>query len=1376
MRALRWSSLLVVSLFLSAGAPPKPQDPATPQRLGGPTRFLTHVSTDKPIYKVGETVYVRGVVLDARTHVPAPNGQWSQITILGPKGETVQSGQSQVVDGAFGFSWVVPDGQAGGEYTVQAVGAFGHAPGERKFDVRIYRPPRLKSQITFARDGYGAGDTLTATLETTRAEGGVPKGARITAVARVDGADVAKGPCSLDDKGRCTVSLPLPKAIERGEGVLAFTIEDGGVVETATKTIPLLVQSFNVTLFPEGGDLVAGLRSRVYLEGRTLTQKPADLAGVVVDSKGREVARFRTEHEGRGRFDFVPAKGEKYTLRITEPSNVTKTVALPAVVNDGATLSSLADVVPAGQPVKLKVAWTGDRVVKVVLRQRDVELSQATVDAGKQQGASVELDAKDAEGVLVATVHAKDGTPLAERLVFREPKKRLTIQLTPDRDRYVPGAPVALKVKTLVDGKPASALVGLTVSDDSVQELIEKREQAPALPVMVLLEDDVRELADAHVYLDPKNPKAPLAVDLLLGTQGWRRFALMDVGLFLSKEQDPARRALAFYDGSSLLADEEFDMPMGALAEGGGGAVARGGLLKPMPPPAPVGGAPKAARPMAMPVPQAAPVPVNKPMPMPKPVVAGVKGNADKQVAQQLARPMAEPVARNEKKAKREAWAGEAERRRPVAFVTVREYAHQVRPGRQPNDRLDFTETLYWSAAIKTDANGEARVSFGTSDAVTSFRAAAGGYTTGGVLGAADVKLDVVKPFYVEPKLPLEVTEGDVIRLPIAFVNGTREPLPQVSMTMDTKADLRFSAPKGFALKADERARKVVEVAIGPKSHTTELTLNASAGGYQDVVTRPLAITPKGFPAQQSAGGLLEANGKATFSFTLPPDTVPGSVETSIQVYPSPSGNLSSALKSMVREPSGCFEQTSSTTYPMTMALTYFTTHTGADPAVVQDAQDKLDRGYKRLTGFECKQKGYEWFGEDPGHEALTAYGILQFTDMKKVRQVDAEMLARSKTWLLAQKDGKGGFERKRRALHTWIEDKDTSDAYITWALLEAGEKRLDGEVKHVLDAARASKNAYVVALGANVALLAGDKAAAKTLLAKLAEQQGEDGFVKGGTQSIVGSTGQSLAIETTALATLAWLKVPGSFVMNVEKAMKGLAEASKDGSYGATQSTVLALRAVLAYDQARNAQRKPGAVQLLVDGKPFGKPVPYDGKTQGALALPDVSELLASGAHTLELQQQGGSQLPWSIAVRSHRVKPESSPETKVALDVALPKAKLNEGDVVEVTARVTNRTDAQLPTVVAIVGVPGGLEPRIDQLKELVKAKTIDAYEVMGRDVVLYWRGMTPKQEVRVPVSLVAAVPGIYVGPASRAYLYYGNEHKVWVDGLKADVVAKN
>ena len=37
-------------------------------------------------------------------------------------------------------------------------------------------------------------------------------------------------------------------------------------------------------------------------------------------------------------------------------------------------------------------------------------------------------------------------------------------------------------------------------------------------------------------------------------------------------------------------------------------------------------------------------------------------------------------------------------------MVYFREYAHTVRPGRKPGDRVDFAETLFWNAGVRTDA------------------------------------------------------------------------------------------------------------------------------------------------------------------------------------------------------------------------------------------------------------------------------------------------------------------------------------------------------------------------------------------------------------------------------------------------------------------------------------------------------------------------------------------------------------------------------------------------------------------------------------------------------------------------------------------------
>jgi len=130
-----------------------------------------------------------------------------------------------------GFSWQVPDEQAGGEYKAKVTFPYhGHTPAERHFDIRAYRAPRLKTQIKFLRDGYGPSDEVVTTLHVERAEGAYrpermsrpwresTTGKRI--VARNDGFG-----------SNCTARFRLPAKMARGEGTLAMVVEDGGAVE-----------------------------------------------------------------------------------------------------------------------------------------------------------------------------------------------------------------------------------------------------------------------------------------------------------------------------------------------------------------------------------------------------------------------------------------------------------------------------------------------------------------------------------------------------------------------------------------------------------------------------------------------------------------------------------------------------------------------------------------------------------------------------------------------------------------------------------------------------------------------------------------------------------------------------------------------------------------------------------------------------------------------------------------------------------------------------------------------------------------------------------------------------------------------------------------
>ena len=384
---------------------------ATNAVLGGTDRYLTFVSTDKPIYRPGEAVYLRGVILRADTHAPLDKAAQAQamVEVRGPKGDVVAGGWVPSEDSVLGFRWDIPAGQAGGEYTAKInYPAQGFPPAERKFDIRVYRAPRLKSQIVFLRDGYGPGDDAGATLHVERAEGGLPDGAKVTVTARVDGEEVFRGPTQVDKQGNCTARFKLPSAITRGEGTVAFAIEDGGVVETATKTIPILLQTVDLQLYPEGGDLVAGLPTRVYLEAKTPALKPADIAGVVVDGDGQQAASFRTEHEGRGRFAFTPRKGGTYTLKITEPSGIKTTYPLPAVKDSGAVIGTMDDVTDKEGQVRLRVGSTTGGSLTVSLCKRENELASVKYDAKPSDIAEVTLTPPaGADGVLVATV--RDG-------------------------------------------------------------------------------------------------------------------------------------------------------------------------------------------------------------------------------------------------------------------------------------------------------------------------------------------------------------------------------------------------------------------------------------------------------------------------------------------------------------------------------------------------------------------------------------------------------------------------------------------------------------------------------------------------------------------------------------------------------------------------------------------------------------------------------------------------------------------------------------------------------------------------------------------------------------------------------------------------------
>jgi hypothetical protein len=297
---------------------------------------------------------------------------------------------------------------------------------------------------------------------------------------------------------------------------------------------------------------------------------------------------------------------------------------------------------------------------------------------------------------------------------------------------------------------------------------------------------------------------------------------------------------------------------------------------------------------------------------------------------------------------------------------------------------------------------------------------------------------------------------------------------------------------------------------------------------------------------------------------------------------------------------------------------------------------------------------------------------------------------------------------------------------------------------------------------------------------------QEKDGFVGGAQTSITGSRGRDLQIETTSLAVLAWIKANppkrmDKFRGNLQSAVKWLGQQRGPvGGFGATQATILTLKALTALSQT--TKTKAGELVLHIGKEEVvHRKFPAGVQEVMTLELPEPDKYLKPGTNKLRIESVGDNEFPYTLTWSYRTLTPPSAEKAPVSLTTRMDKTDAKEGDTVRLSAVVQNKEDQGQGMAVAIIGLPAGLTLPEDmkQLKDLARLRNdetepgvISAWEIRGRELILYWRELSPKQKIEVNLDLICRVPGEYRGPASRAYLYYNSDEKCWVEPLKVTI----
>ena len=173
----------------------------------------------------------------------------------------------------------------------------------------------------------------------------------------------------------------------------------------------------HLSFFPESGDLIADIRSKVAFKCIEMSGLGKNVKGEIVDSKGDVVTSFETGHVGMGIFAMMPKLGETYSAVITERGAVRK-IPLPAVKSEGYVLS-------------VNNLDTANLVIKIAISPQLVNEKEIILIA--QSNGVIKYAAKMKPQHLITTLIPKDELPtgitqltlfnssqqaLIERLVF----------------------------------------------------------------------------------------------------------------------------------------------------------------------------------------------------------------------------------------------------------------------------------------------------------------------------------------------------------------------------------------------------------------------------------------------------------------------------------------------------------------------------------------------------------------------------------------------------------------------------------------------------------------------------------------------------------------------------------------------------------------------------------------------------------------------------------------------------------------------------------------------------------------------------------------------------------------------------------------------
>jgi uncharacterized protein YfaS (alpha-2-macroglobulin family) len=560
--------------------------------------------------------------------------------------------------------------------------------------------------------------------------------------------------------------------------------------------------------------------------------------------------------------------------------------------------------------------------------------------------------------------------------------------------------------------------------------------------------------------------------------------------------------------------------------------------------------------------------------------------------------------------------------------------------------RVKFPDTAYWNPSVVTDANGNATVSVTLPDNLTTWTFTAIGGTASTLVGEDAMDLLSTKDLLLEPALPRFLTLGDST-LGGAVVNNLTGKDQTVVVTLQASgagAGSDFHSTVSVPAGGSQLVQwPIVAGSVGTQTFLFSARATSSPW-LGDRLQVSLPVQPNSIAQVAATSGVFRTI--ATESVTVPGNVEPNEGDLTITLSPALVSGLAGATTFLAQYPYECAEQTTSRFYGLVEALRLPRAVSGIGAGVAAGAPLTVSSALQRLYSFQNGDGGWGWWQEDNSVPYVSAWVLDGLLTLKGLGYtVDAGVLKNAsnyvRNWALNPAATASGYF-DYIPLSTYTLDLQ---AYVTYLLGRSGTP--DSGLAGTLYAHRQNMLPFARAY----------------LALAIAQTSGTgDGRVRALLNDIEGAAQQfdSQAhwsdrapdwfmmendVTATSIVLDAITQIDPANPLKVG-AVRWLMARRVDGAWDSTQSTALALRALVDYGLRNQSSGGASDYSIQLNGKTIGSGSVTDANrgTPRTIIVPLSALGIAPTAKVTFQQRGGGGQMAYTIALHTYL------PVTKVA------------------------------------------------------------------------------------------------------------------------------